>query len=53
MAGSSSVTSLAISVAATSAEAASAASTVTESAMPKDRLRPRQPLVAMPRTGIA
>jgi hypothetical protein len=38
-------------VAAASAPAASAASTVTLSAMPSDRLRPRQPLVATPRTG--
>jgi len=29
------------------------ASTVTESAMPSDRLRPPRPLVAMPRTGSA
>ena len=30
-----------------------AASTVTASAMPSEKLRPRQPLVAMPRTGSA
>ena len=32
---------------------ASRASTVTLSAMPSEKLRPRQPEVAMPRTGIA
>ena len=43
---------LAITVAAASACAAVAASTVTASAMPSEKLRPRQPLVAMPRTGV-
>ena len=32
---------------------ARSASTVTASAMPREKLRPRQPLVAMPRTGCA
>ena len=45
------LTSLAIMVAAASAIAARCASTVTESAMPRDCERPRQPEVAMPRTG--
>jgi hypothetical protein len=43
-------TALAISVAAASATAAEAASTVTASAMPSEKLRPRQPEVATPRT---
>ncbi len=38
-------------VAAASAIAALSASTVTLSAMPSEKLRPRQPEVAMPRTG--
>ena len=38
-------------VAAASAWVAVAASTVTASAMPSEWLRPRQPLVATPRTG--
>src|SRR6218665_3140208 len=42
---------LAITVAAASACAAVAANTVTLSAMPSEKLRPRQPLVATPRTG--
>src|SRR6218665_1389266 len=46
-------TALATMVAAASASAAVRASTVTLSAMPSDWLRPRQPLVATPRTGIA
>jgi hypothetical protein len=51
MASSSKSTALAITVAAASACAAVAASTVTLSAMPSEKLRPRQPLVATPRTG--
>ena len=43
-------TALAISVAAASASAPVRASTVTASAMPSEKERPRQPLVAMPRT---
>src|SRR6218665_3699510 len=46
-------TALATMVAAASASAAVRASTVTLSAMPSDWLRPRQPLVATPPTGIA
>ena len=44
-------TALAMMVAAASAIAARSASTVTASAMPSEKLRPRQPLVAIPRTG--
>src|SRR6185437_2973289 len=44
-------TALAISVAAASAAAPFCASTVTLSAIPRLKLRPRQPLVAMPRIG--
>ena len=44
-------TALAITVAAASAIAAVSASTVTASAMPSEKLRPRQPLVAIPRIG--
>ena len=40
-----------MSVAAASATAAEEASTVTASAMPSEKLRPRQPEVATPRTG--
>ncbi len=50
-AASSTSTALATTVAAASAIAAVAASTVTLSAMPSEWLRPRQPLVATPRTG--
>ena len=46
-------TALAMMVAAASAIAARSASTVTASAMPSEKLRPRQPLVAIPRTGCA
>ena len=46
-------TALAMMVAAASAIAARSARTVTASAMPSEKLRPRQPLVAMPRTGCA
>ena len=53
MRGSARLTALAMTVAAASACAAVAASTVTASAMPSDQLRPRQPDVAMPRTGSA
>jgi len=44
-------TALAMIVAAASATAARSASTVTASAIPREKLRPRQPLVAIPRTG--
>ena len=46
-------TALAMIVAAASAAAARSASTVTASAIPREKLRPRHPLVAMPRTGSA
>ena len=51
--GKSTSTSFAIKVAATSANAADSAKTVTASAMPKLRERPRQPEVAIPRTGLS
>ena len=44
-------TALAMTVAAASATLACPASTVTASAMPREKDRPRHPLVAMPRTG--
>ncbi|HSP24611.1 MAG TPA: hypothetical protein VLQ65_05510, partial [Saliniramus sp.] len=44
---------MAIIVAATSACAAPLAKTVTLSAIPSEKLRPRQPLVAMPRTRVS
>ena len=53
MRGSSTSTALATTVAAASAREALVASTVTASAMPSEKLRPRQPEVAMPRTGDA
>ena len=53
MRASSTSTALATIVAAASARAALVASTVTLSAMPSEKLRPRQPEVAMPRTGDA
>ena len=46
-------TALAMIVAAASAAAARSASTVTASAIPREKLRPRHPLVAIPRTGSA
>ncbi len=53
MRASSTSTALATIVAAASARDAVAARTVTLSAMPSEKLRPRQPDVAMPRTGDA